>query len=43
MKSSTRDKTEGALHQAKDKAKEMAGELTNNPIVSYSSKINIKL
>lgn len=30
MKSSTRDKTAGALHEAKGKVKEVAGEITNN-------------
>ena len=31
MKSSTRDKAEGMLHQMKGKAKEVAGNLTDNP------------
>ena len=31
MKSSTRDKAEGKLHEVKGKAKEMAGKLTDNP------------
>ncbi len=31
MKSSTRDKVEGKLHEAKGKVKETAGELTDNP------------
>jgi len=31
MKSSTRDKTEGTFHEAKGKAKQMAGKLTDNP------------
>ena len=31
MKSSIRDKAEGAFHEAKGKAKEMAGRLADNP------------
>lgn len=31
MKSSTRDKAEGKFHQMKGKAKEVAGNLTDNP------------
>jgi len=31
MNSSTRDKAEGAFHEAKGKAKEVAGKLTDNP------------
>jgi uncharacterized protein YjbJ (UPF0337 family) len=31
MKSSTRDKAEGMFHQMKGKAKEVAGDLTDNP------------
>lgn len=31
MKSSTRDKAEGMLHQMKGKVKEVAGDLTDNP------------
>jgi uncharacterized protein YjbJ (UPF0337 family) len=31
MKSSTRDKAEGKLHEVKGKAKELAGKLTDNP------------
>jgi uncharacterized protein YjbJ (UPF0337 family) len=31
MKSSIRDKAEGTFHEAKGKAKEMAGKLTDNP------------
>ena len=30
MKSSTRDKAEGAFHKTKGKIKEMAGEMTDN-------------
>lgn len=31
MKSGSRDKAEGALHQMKGKVKEVAGKLTDNP------------
>jgi len=31
MKSSTRDKAEGKLHEVKGKVKEGAGKLTDNP------------
>ena len=31
MKSSIRDKAEGAFHKAKGKVKEMAGKMTDNP------------
>lgn len=31
MKSSLKDKAEGALHQVKGKVKEVAGKLTDNP------------
>ena len=31
MKSSIRDKAEGTFHEAKGKAKEMAGKLGDNP------------
>jgi uncharacterized protein YjbJ (UPF0337 family) len=31
MKSSNRDKTEGKFHQMRGKAKEIAGELSDNP------------
>ena len=31
MKSSTRDKVEGKLHELKGTAKEIAGKLTDNP------------
>ena len=31
MKSSTKDKVKGTLHEAKGKAKEMAGKITDNP------------
>jgi uncharacterized protein YjbJ (UPF0337 family) len=31
MKSSTKDRAKGMFHQVKDKVKEIAGELTENP------------
>ena len=31
MKSSTKDRAEGTLHQIKGKLKEIAGELSDNP------------
>jgi uncharacterized protein YjbJ (UPF0337 family) len=31
MKSSIRDKTEGAFHEAKGKVREMAGKIADNP------------
>jgi uncharacterized protein YjbJ (UPF0337 family) len=31
MKPSTKDKLEGKLHEAKGKAKEKVGQVTNNP------------
>ena len=31
MKSSTRDKAEGTFHEVKDKVKEVAGKLSDNP------------
>jgi uncharacterized protein YjbJ (UPF0337 family) len=31
MKSSTKDRAEGTLHQVKGKIKEVAGELSDNP------------
>ena len=31
MKSGSRDKAEGTFHEAKGKAKEMAGKITDNP------------
>ncbi len=31
MKSSTKDKVKGTLHEAKGKVKEMAGKVTDNP------------
>ena len=31
MKPSTKDRTEGKLHEVKGKVKEVAGQVTNNP------------
>ena len=38
MKSSIRDKAEGALHEAKGKIKEVAGKLTDNPELEAEGK-----
>ena len=38
MKSSTRDKAEGAFHEAKGKVKEMAGKITDNPTLEAKGK-----
>lgn len=38
MKSSIRDKAEGALHQVKGKAKEVAGKITDNPKLTTKGK-----
>ena len=38
MKSSTRDKAEGTFHEAKGKAKEMAGKITDNPELEAEGK-----
>ena len=38
MKSSIRDKAEGALHEAKGKAREMAGKITDNPTLEAKGK-----
>ena len=38
MKSSTRDKAEGTFHEAKGKAKEMAGKITDNPKLEAKGK-----
>lgn len=35
LKSSTRDKAEGALHQAKGSAKEITGKICNNAKLQY--------
>jgi uncharacterized protein YjbJ (UPF0337 family) len=39
MKSSTRDKAEGAFHEAKGKIKEVAGKITNNPTLEAKGKV----
>ena len=38
MKSSIRDKAEGAFHEAKGKVKEMAGKITANPKLKAKGK-----
>ena len=38
MKSSSRDKAEGALHEVKGKIKEMAGKITDNPKLTAEGK-----
>ena len=38
MKSSIRDKAEGTFHEAKGKAKEMAGKITDNPTLEAKGK-----
>ena len=38
MKSSIRDKTEGKFHEAKGKAKEIAGKITDNPELEAKGK-----
>lgn len=38
MKSSIRDKTEGKLHEAKGKIKEVAGKITDNPKLEAEGK-----
>jgi uncharacterized protein YjbJ (UPF0337 family) len=38
MKSSTRDKAEGTFHEAKGKAKEMAGKITDDPKLEAEGK-----
>ena len=38
MKSSSRDKIEGALHEVKGKVKEMAGKITDNPKLTAEGK-----
>lgn len=39
MKSSTRDKVEGTLHEMKGKAKEVVGKLCDNPKLQASGTI----
>ena len=38
MKSSIRDKAEGTFHEAKGKAKEMAGKISDNPELEAKGK-----
>jgi uncharacterized protein YjbJ (UPF0337 family) len=38
MKSSIRDKAEGTFHEAKGKAKEVAGRITDNPKLEAKGK-----
>ncbi len=38
MKSSTKDKVEGTIHEAKGKVKEVAGEITDNPNLEAKGK-----
>jgi len=38
MKSSMKDKVQGKLHEAKGKAKEMAGKITDNPKLEAKGK-----
>ena len=38
MKSSNRDKVEGALHEVKGKVKEVAGKITDNPKLTAKGK-----
>jgi uncharacterized protein YjbJ (UPF0337 family) len=38
MKSSIRDKAEGAFHDAKGKVREMAGKITDNPKLEAKGK-----
>lgn len=39
MKSSSRDKVEGTLHEVKGKCKEVAGQITDNPKLVAKGKI----
>jgi uncharacterized protein YjbJ (UPF0337 family) len=38
MKSSIRDKAEGTFHEAKGKAKEVSGKITDNPKLAAKGK-----
>ena len=38
MKSSTEDKIKGSFHEVKGKAKEKAGQATNNPRLEHEGK-----
>jgi uncharacterized protein YjbJ (UPF0337 family) len=39
MKSSMKDKVKGTFHEAKNKAKEMAGKITDNPKLEAKGKV----
>jgi uncharacterized protein YjbJ (UPF0337 family) len=39
MKPSTKDQVEGTLHEIKGKAKQKAGQVTNNPTLEAKGKI----
>ncbi|PTN36305.1 CsbD family protein [Desulfonatronum sp. SC1] len=39
MKSSTKDKAEGKMHQAKGKAKEVVGKAVGNPDMEAEGKV----
>jgi uncharacterized protein YjbJ (UPF0337 family) len=39
MKSSRRDKAEGTFHEAKGKAKEMVGRITDNPTLEAKGRV----
>jgi uncharacterized protein YjbJ (UPF0337 family) len=39
MKSSTQDRAVGTLHEAKGKAKELAGKITDNPKLEAEGKL----
>lgn len=39
MKTSNRDKAEGAFHELKGKAKEVAGKLSDNPKLQVSGTV----
>ena len=39
MKSSTKDKVKGTFHEAKGKAREMAGKITDNPKLEAKGKV----
>jgi uncharacterized protein YjbJ (UPF0337 family) len=38
MKSSTKDKVKGTVHEAKGKAREIAGKITDNPKLEAEGK-----
>jgi len=39
MKSSMKDKAKGTFHEAKGRAKEMAGKITDNPTLEAKGKV----